>query len=187
MKSKKVHITGIGEVLLEKSRRAKHMNLSIRPFKGARVAVPRGVSFDTAEEFVISKTGWIKKHLEKMAAIEKRAAALDISRPIDRGKAKKYLVDRLDELSRQHGFKYHKVFVKNQKTRWGSCSDKNNINLNVNLVRLPDPLVDYVLLHELVHTKIKNHGNRFWDELAKFVEDAKDLDKELKRYTPSLL
>lgn len=187
MKSKRVHITGVGEVLLERSSRAKHMGLSIRPFKGARVAVPRGVSFAVAENFVHSKSEWIKKHLERMASIEKRATALEVRKPMDRAKTRKYLVKRLDELCKKHGFKYNRVFVRNQKTRWGSCSDKNNINLNVNLARLPDQLVDYVILHELVHTRIKDHSHRFWDELAKFVEDAKDLDKKLKQYTPSLL
>ncbi len=183
MKSKKLQISGVGEVLLERSNRAKHMGLSVRPFKGVRVAVPRGVSFAAAEEFAHLKTGWIKKHLERMASIEKRAIALEESRPIDRAKAKKYLVNRLDELCEQNGFKYNKVFVKNQKTRWGSCSEKNNINLNMNLVRLPSQLIDYVILHELVHTRIKDHSNRFWDELDKFVEGAKGLDKKLRQYT----
>jgi len=183
MKSKKVKINGVGDVLLERSSRAKHMGLSIRPFRGVRVAVPRSVSFASAEEFAHLKAGWIKKHLEKIESIEKRAVALKESRPIDRTKAKKYLVTRLDELCEQNGFSYNKVFVKNQKTRWGSCSEKNNINLNVNLVLLPDHLIDYVIFHELVHTKIKNHSNRFWDELGKFVGDAKSLDKKLRQFT----
>ena len=117
-----------------------------------------------------------------MAAIEEQSAALKESHPIDREIAEKRLVNRLDELCRQDGFRYNKVFVKNQKTRWGSCSAKNNINLNVNLVRLPDELIDYVLFHELVHTKIKNHSQLFWQELSRFVKDPKRLDKKLRRY-----
>jgi len=187
MKSKKVPIRGVGNVLLERSNRAKHMTLSIRPFRGARVAVPRGVSFAAAEKFALSKTSWIKKHLEKMTCIEKQAEVLKKSHSIDTDKARKHLVERLDELCKRNGFKYHRVFVKNQKTRWGSCSDKNNINLNVNLMQLPDELIDYVILHELVHTRIKNHSNRFWEELNKFVEDPKRLDKQLRQHTPSLL
>jgi len=187
VRSKKVQIRDVGDVLLERSNRAKHLGLSIRPFKGARVAVPRGVSFAAAEKFAYSKTSWITKHLEKMAFIEKQAKVLKESKPIDRVKAKKYLVERLDELSKRNGFKYNRVFIKNQKTRWGSCSDKNNINLNVNLVRLPDELIDYVILHELVHTRIKDHSNRFWEALSTFVEDPKSIDKKLRQYTLSLL
>jgi hypothetical protein len=187
MKSKKLRIRGVGTVLLEQSNRAKHMSLSIRPFRGARVAVPRGVSFAAAEKFAHSKTNWIIKNLEKMVSIEKQAEVLKESNPIDRVEARKYLVERLDKLCNRNGFKYNRVFVKNQKTRWGSCSDKNNINLNVNLVRLPDELIDYVILHELVHIRIKNHSRRYWEELSKFVEDPKILDKQLRQYTLSFL
>ena len=122
-----------------------------------------------------------------MTFIEKQAEVLNENKPIDKIEDRKFLIERLDELCKRNGFKYNRVFVKNQKTRWGSCSDKNNINLNVNLVRLPDELIDYVILHELVHTRIKNHSHRFWEEMNKFVEDPKSLDKKLRQYTPSLL
>lgn len=118
-----------------------------------------------------------------MAVIEKQAKVLEERHPVDRVKARKHLVERLDELCKRNGFKYHRVFVKNQKTRWGSCSAKNNINLNVNLVRLPDELIDYVILHELVHTRIKDHSHLFWEELGKFLKDPKSLDKKLRQYT----
>jgi predicted metal-dependent hydrolase len=183
MRSKKIQIKEVGNVLLERSCRARHISLSIRPFRGVRVAVPRSQSFAAAEKFARSKTDWIKKHLKKMAAIEEQTAALKEGQPIDKETAEKRLVNRLDELCKQDGFCYNRVFVKNQKTRWGSCSAKNNINLNVNLVRLPDELIDYVLFHELVHTKIKDHGQMFWQELSRFVKDPKSLDKKLRRYT----
>jgi len=118
-----------------------------------------------------------------MTSIEKQTEVLKERLPIDSGKARKHLVERLDELCKRNGFKYNRVFVKNQKTRWGSCSDKNNINLNVNLVQLPDELVDYIILHELVHTRIKDHSHRFWEALSKFVEDPKSLDRQLRDYT----
>ena len=187
MSSKKVQIKGVGDVLLERSKRAKHMSLSIRPFKGARVAVPRGVSFAAAEKFAYSKTIWIKKHLENMTFIEKQVEVLNEIKPIDKVEDRKFLIERLNELCKRNGFKYNRVFVKNQKTRWGSCSDKNNINLNINLMRLPDELIDYVILHELVHTRIKNHSHRFWEEMNKVVEDPKSLDNKLRQYTPSFL
>lgn len=187
MKSKKVRICGVGEVLLERSNRAKHMGLSVRPFKGARLAVPRGVTFVKAEEFAHSKSDWLKKHLNKMASMEKQAAELQRRSPINRAEARKRLVERLDELSEKYGFCYNKVFVRNQKTRWGSCSEKNNINLNVNLIRLPNVLMDYVMVHELVHTRIKNHGNRFWNELDKYVKNARNMDRNLENYQFLLL
>ncbi|MFC1990575.1 M48 family metallopeptidase [Chloroflexota bacterium] len=77
--------------------------------------------------------------------------------------------------------------IRNQKTRWGSCSHKNNINLNMKLVLLPDELVDYVILHELVHTRIHNHSKRFWVELDKYVGDGKLMTSRIKKTGMGLL
>jgi predicted metal-dependent hydrolase len=182
VKSKTVELRSIGTVLIERSRRAKRISLSIRPFKGVRVAVPYGISFDTAKSFVQSKAGWIKKHLGKMERLEERAQTLANSGPLDRSAARTLLINRLNQLAQKHGFTYNRVFIKNQKTRWGSCSNKNNINLNMNLVRLPQELIDYTLLHELVHTRIKNHSLKFWDQMDALLGDARKIDKKLSEY-----
>jgi predicted metal-dependent hydrolase len=185
--SKIIRIAGVGEVLFERSRKARHICLSIKPFKGVRVAVPYGVPFEQAEAVALAKAGWIGKHLERMADVEQAAVAYDRRAPINRAVARRVLVDRLEELARQHGFCYQKVFVRSQKTRWGSCSANNNINLNVNLIRLPAALRDYVILHELVHTRIKNHSPRYWEELQKYVHDCRLVDKQLNQYESMLL
>ncbi len=99
-----------------------------------------------------------------------------------RKEAKEYLPQRTAKLAKEHCLSYKKVFVKNQKTRWGSCSRVNNINLNIHLMRLPDELIDYVILHELVHTLEKNHGKKFWAKLNELTGSAKHFDKELKAY-----
>ena len=182
LKSKIIELKSVGTVLLERSRRAKRISVSIRPFKGVRVAVPYGVSFDSALMFARSKAGWIIKHLGKMEQLELKSRELSRIRPIDRAAARKVIVDRLDFLAKKHGFSYNRVFVRNQKTRWGSCSAKNNINLNVNLVRLPDELIDYTILHELVHTRIKNHSQKFWDQMDLLLGNAKKIDKQLSAY-----
>lgn len=182
LKSKQVEISSVGTVLLERSRRAKRISVSIRPFKGVRVAVPYGVSFECALKFARSKAGWINKHRGKMAQLELQSRELSRSRPIDRTAARKVLVNRLDYLAGKFGFNYNRVFIRNQKTRWGSCSTKNNINLNVNLVRLPAELIDYTILHELVHTRVKNHSHKFWDQMNVLLGDAKKIDKKLRAY-----
>ncbi len=185
---KTVEINGVGPVLFERSKRAKHINISVRPYKGVRVAIPDGLSFKKAEEFVHSRTDWIKKHLDRMKRLEreheaKSGTALDI----DRVKAKRKLSRRLNYLSAKYGFTYNRVFIRNQRTRWGSCSHKDNISLNVKLIRLPDELIDYVILHELVHTRFKNHSKQFWDELDKILVNGKGIDARLKQYTLELL
>ena len=185
---KTVEIDGVGPVLFERSKRAKHLNISVMPYKGVRVAIPHGLSYKKAEEFVRSRTDWIIKNSDRMKRLEREHAAksgavLDI----DRAKAKRKLSRRLNYLSAEYGFTFNRVFIRNQRTRWGSCSHKDNISLNVKLIRLPDELMDYVILHELVHTRFKNHRKQFWDELDKILVNAKGIDAELKQYTLELL
>ncbi len=99
-----------------------------------------------------------------------------------RKEAKAYLPARLAYLANEHGFEYNKVFIKNHKSRWGSCSAKNNINLNLHLMRLPDELIDYVIMHELVHTKIKNHSREYWTLLENICGDVKEYKKRIRNY-----
>jgi predicted metal-dependent hydrolase len=99
-----------------------------------------------------------------------------------RWEAKIYLPKRLKELADRHGFKYENVSIKNASTRWGSCSSVNNINLNLHLMRVPEHLIDYVLLHELVHTVVKNHGDKFWLLLEQVYPNARKADKEMNNY-----
>ena len=98
--------------------------------------------------------------------------------------ANKILPEKTAQMSSLHGFNYKKITVKNLKTRWGSCSVKNNINFNIHLMRLPDHLIDYVILHELCHTVEKNHGLKFWSLLNKLTDNkAKTLSKEMNSYS----
>ena len=99
-----------------------------------------------------------------------------------RWEAKIYLPKRLKELAEKHGFRYKEVSIKNTKTRWGSCSSVNNINLNLHLMRVPEHLIDYVLIHELAHTVVKNHGEKFWLLVEQCYPHSKKADKEMNNY-----
>jgi hypothetical protein len=186
--SNTIDIVGVGPVLFERSKRARHINISVKPFTGIRVAVPDGLSFKKAEEFVNTKTDWIQKHLGRMKQYEENNAKNSaISNNIDRAKAKRELTRRLRYLAAKHSFTYNRVFVRNQKTRWGSCSHKNNISLNMKIVRLPEELMNYVILHELAHTRVKDHSNDFWAELDRLVVNGKNMASKLREYGVGLL
>lgn len=182
MTLRKSYIEGVGEVVLARSGRARRISLVVKPFEGVRVTVPAGVSYARALAVAQTRAEWLKKHLERMAAREKAALACRLPAVVPPGQDADYLVRRTRQLAALHGFVVNKVCVRRQKTRWGSCSSQNNINLNIRMVYLPGELIDYIILHELTHTRVRNHSQKFWDELAKTVADPIRLDRELDRY-----
>lgn len=100
---------------------------------------------------------------------------------ICRNEAKAYLPVRVKELADLHGFTFQTVFIKKLKSKWGSCSSVGNINLNLSLMLLPEHLIDYIILHELAHTREHNHGAGFWKLLNDITNGkARQLDKEMK-------
>ena len=118
------------------------------------------------------------EHKSTQAAAKK---AIELAYRIE---AKEFLPQRLDTLATLKGFKYNKLTIRSSVTRWGSCSSKNNISLSLHLMKLPDDLIDYIILHELCHTVQKNHGPKFWELLNRVTDGkAKQLAKEVKKYS----
>ena len=99
-----------------------------------------------------------------------------------RAEAKAYLPARLRELADLNGFRFNQVRIKHNVSNWGSCSVKGNINLNLNLMRLPEELRDYVMLHELCHLKHLNHGPEFHALLESVCPEHRRLQRQLKDY-----
>jgi predicted metal-dependent hydrolase len=99
-----------------------------------------------------------------------------------RAQAKAELPPRLAALAAQHGFQYKRVFIKNNRSNWGSCSSLGNINLNLRLVSLPQELQDYVMLHELCHLKYLNHSPQFHALLESVCPGHRALEKQIKQY-----
>jgi predicted metal-dependent hydrolase len=182
MRTKIIDIPSVGPVTIVKSQRAKYIRITIKPDQTVRLTIPKGQSIDRARQFLHSKIQWIKKQQHKLNKLDNLQTNLPQLK-INEKEAGDILVGRLEEMAKIHNFKYTRVAIRNQKTKWGSCSAKNNINLNINLVRLPDELRDYVILHELVHTRLKNHSKKFWAELDKVLgTSAKELSKKLRKY-----
>ena len=168
----------IGIIRFIKNNRAKRIIISIKP-EFVRVTIPRRQTLKNAQKFVKQKIDWIKKHSSNMSKLVQKGKELP---KINKEEARVKLGKRLSELATEHKFRYNKVSIRNQRTRWGSCSSKNNISLNMKLLHLPDQLIDYILLHELVHTRVKNHSKDFWNELETVVPNARTVDQQLRKY-----
>jgi predicted metal-dependent hydrolase len=128
-----------------------------------RISVPKHLQFDAEEAQTTAKKASIR--------------AL-------KSEAKSLLPQKLHSLAITHGNSYSDVSIKQLKARWGSCNSKKEIVLNCFLMQLPWHLIDYVLCHELAHTKHMSHGENFWAELTRMLPQAKKLKKEIKQYTP---
>ena len=130
--------------------------------------------------------------------IVQHAPALSVTTPLIQKKAtdgamralklqaKTLLKQRLDTLAAAHGYTYSSLAIKDLKSRWGSCDQDKHIVLNAYLMQLPWHLIDYVIMHELAHTKVLRHGAPFWEEMQQHVPRAKTLRTELHSYQPVL-
>jgi predicted metal-dependent hydrolase len=185
--SERFSIDGVGEVLVEHSKRARRLRITVRP-SGVRVAVPMGVVLSRGRSFALANKEWIRGHLLRIdtIAMVHAESAKGIEVITNKKEAREKIVKRLHELSALHGLPYGRVMVRNQRTRWGSCSARGTISLNIKLARLPEELMDYVILHELLHTRIRGHTREFWRGLDALVGDAGGLRKELRSYCVEL-
>ena len=174
----------IGTVTFRKSTRSSRVSIRVHPSKGVTVSVPMIMPYMAGEAFFKIKRAWI---IETMARQKERYKDIPQASPDQveqmRRAAKKDLPARLAELASRYEFVYNRVTIKHNATNWGSCSTKANINLNLNLVRLPQVLQDYIMLHELCHLRHHDHGHAFHlllehvltDNLLKLM-DAGDAD-----------
>ena len=183
MSENTIEISGIPvPVIFSRSRRAKRIIVTTN-IDCIKVSVPQRAGYAEAREFVESIRPRIRKHHEQL-----QAAGVDTEDDIRERNSRlpaatKKLYERFIYLARKHEFEYCQIQIRNQKTIWGSCSRRNNISLNIALVDLPEYLIDYVILHELVHTVHPNHSKRFWAELDIYsAGNAKLIDKQLHKF-----
>ena len=159
---KTYHDPKIGEVTFRKSTRSRSISIRVHPVKGVSVSVPYVVPYAVAQAFFLTRRDWV---IDTMARQKERYKDVVMPAPEEieawRRKAKAELPPRLAELAASYGFSYNRVTIKHNATNWGSCSTMGNINLNLNIVRLPKVLQDYVLLHELCHLRHHDHGHAF--------------------------
>jgi len=198
----------IGKVKYVYNKKARNFTLRINQKGQVRVTIPRFGTISRAEKFLIERKSWVRKKLSDIRQnnagiislkegliLNIRGRQIALSAALNGGdlesafwkillvEARRFLPARVEELSLRYNLPYQELKIKKMKSRWGSCSPKNSINLNSWLVMLPEHLIDYVICHELVHTIQKDHSPRFWDRLDKICGgNARNLRAEMRKY-----
>lgn len=162
-------------------RRSNRKTMALEVTADAKVIVraPFWMPYAEIERFVHSKRAWIAKSLEKRASQPRRS-----NKEIERLaiQAKEVLPQKVAFYAGKMGVSYGRITIRNQKTRWGSCSSKGNLNFNCLLMLTPEEVQDYVVVHELCHRKEMNHSANFWKEVEKILPDYKERRKWLKEH-----
>ena len=161
----------------------KSMRLQVLDTCEVIVRVPVHMPETRVKAFVDAHEEWIECALEK--ARVRRESTIFVTpeeAEVLRSKAKEVLIPRVYELAQQFGFKPCGVTIRHQKTRWGSCSARQTLSLNCQLMLLPEELRDYIIVHELCHLKHLNHGPAFWALVQKCLPNALTLRRELRTY-----
>lgn len=169
----------------------KTLAIQINPDLSVTVRAPMYAPQSDIERILIEKESWIQKHIEKIREQEAKKKEIqgesveseyltneEIKKLAD--KALQHIPKRVSYYAKQIGVTYGKITIRNQKTRWGSCSGKGNLNFNCLLMLTPPEVIDYVIVHELCHRKEMNHSGAFRAEVEKILPDYKEQVKWLK-------
>ena len=182
-----------GEVIIRKSPFARGVRFSVSTSGRLSMSVPTYTSEFLAKRFLTSNRKMIREKLPLKDPSEQRAR--DYQKKVLAKKAREYLPYRLDYFAKKYGYNYDTLRFSHANTRWGSCThrkragsshDEITISLNIGLMKVPEVLRDYVILHELSHINHPDHSKAFWAEVAEHDKNYKAHEKKLKMFCPGL-
>lgn len=173
-------------VFIKRSSR-KSLSLEIMPDGNVLVRAPRRLPSSVIEGFLKEKEGWIEEHRKKRIR-SAPADPLTMEEIRDLAdQALQVIPPRVAHFAARMQVTYGRITIRNQKTRWGSCSARGNLNFNCLLMLVPEEVRDYVIVHELCHRKEMNHSPRFWQEVGRILPDYRARDQWLKENGPALM
>lgn len=176
-------LSRIFEYTLTVSSRARNVRVTIRNGGDIRVTAPRFLPQMLVENFMKKKASWIVATFDKLAHLAPSVRE-DTTHQYETYKehARILAYERVAHFNAFYAFTWNRISIRNQKTRWGSCSAKGNLNFSYKLALLPSHLADYIIVHELCHLKELNHSDRFWNLVEQMIPNHKALRKELNEW-----
>ena len=173
-----------GEIIVRKTAFSSNVKFSVSTSGRLQMSVPRFTKTFLMKRFIESNRKQIREKLPLKDPATQRAR--DAKKKLLQKRAKDYLPYRLDYYAKLYGYSYDKLRFSHANTRWGSCSSNRTISLNIGLMQIPEPLRDYVIIHELAHLNHMNHSQAFWAEVAAHDPKYKEHRKKLKLFNPSV-
>ncbi len=167
---------------VRKSRRAKQVRITVKKDGNVVVTLPHSAGFSIAQQAVTTKAQWIYRKIRQYA-IRKNTRSGSLTKKDYlkyKEEARKLVHHRLEYFNTEYGFHYKNVSIRDQKTRWGSCSSKKNLNFNYKILFLTQEQQDYIIIHELCHLQELNHSPRFWKLVSRLVPNYNILRKEIR-------
>lgn len=177
------------EYTLRVNKRTRGVRLSVASGGVFTVSAPPTMGQSDIEQFIVRKSEWVLKKLEYFKQFPRKVFIKSKRKHFaeHKGKALLLVQERLAYFNRHYGFKWNSVTVRNQRSRWGSCSRKRNLNFNYKLVLLPSHLADYIIVHELCHLGELNHSRAFWSLVFRTLPNHRTLRSALRKIGMSLL
>lgn len=168
---------------LKRSKKARNLRLTVNLEGNLTVTVPWLYPLWSARKFIRRKNDWILKNIEKFKNRKESSLLLKADKKDYeklKEKARVLVYNKIAEFNKFYGFEYNRIAIRNQKSRWGSCSAKKNLNYNFRIVLLPEDLANYIIVHELCHLKEMNHSRRFWKLVERTIPNHKEARKQLR-------
>lgn len=173
-----------GEIIVRKNALVRGVKFSVSTSGRLQMTVPKYTREFLMRRFIDANRQLIRDKLPLKDPSSQRAR--DAKKKLLTKKAKEYLPYRLEYFAKLHGYHYERVRFSHANTRWGSCSSNGTISLNIGLMQVPEPLRDYVLLHELAHLNHMDHSPAFWAEVASHDPRYKSHRQKLKSFSPGV-
>ncbi|MEK7179862.1 MAG: M48 family metallopeptidase [Patescibacteria group bacterium] len=171
------------EYTLKVSKKASSMRLTVYPGGEFVVTALQGIHEGLIEQFIVKKSQWVIDKIEYFKQFSGHVFLKSGKRDFVKYKNEALILvqSRIKHFNTIYDFKFNKVTIKNQKSRWGSCSKKGNINFNYKIALLPQELADYIIVHELCHLGEFNHSRKFWNLVEKAIPNYPEIKNKLKK------